>query len=124
MGKNRNPWFKVMPGDDERMLRGVDVQAIGLLHRLRCITHDSDPYGFLVDFRRQPLNLEKLADTFGMTNGRFRAIFNELRERQIIQNAAEYAESLSSHRSAWATKKVQVYAESVRGFETPLSEIY
>ncbi|HSY50414.1 MAG TPA: hypothetical protein VLC46_16500 [Thermoanaerobaculia bacterium] len=124
MAKSRLHYFRVMPGDEERMLRGVDVQAIGLHFRCRLVAFDAEPQGFLVDFKRRPLDLPKLADTFGMTNGRFMSIFNELRERQLIQSAAAYQESLRTLRTAWATRKVATLSDILRGFETPLDEIY
>lgn len=124
MAKNRNHYFKVKPGDEERMLRGVDVQAIGLLHRLRIVTFDCDPMGFAVDHKRRPLDLEGMADVFGMTNGRFRTTLNELLERQLIQSAAAYRDALLSSHSGWVKLKIDVLHDLLRAFSVPLSDIF
>jgi len=124
MGKNRNHYFKVKPGDEERMLRDVDVQAVGLLHRLRLVTFDCDPVGFAVDHKRRPLDLAKLADTFYMANGRFRAIFNELRERQLVQTAEDYRAAMLATPGGWVKLKIEVLHDLLRVFEVPLSEVY
>jgi hypothetical protein len=124
VAKNRNHYFKVKPGDEERMLRGVDVQAVGLLFRLRLVTFDCDPCGFAVDHKRQPLDLVKLADAFSMTNGRFRAIFAELLERQLVQTAAAYREAMLTAPGGWVKLKINALHELLRAFAAPLDEIF
>ena len=121
---NRNHYFKVKPGDDERMLRDVDVQAVGLLHRLRLVTFDCEPVGFAVDHRRRPLDLAKLADTFYMPNGRFRTIFNELLERQLVQTAQQYRLSLGATSGGWSRLKADFLEKILSEFDVPLDDIY
>jgi len=103
--KNRNPWFKVKPGDDARLFRDVDIETEGFIARLRRTAHDCEPYGFLVDHRQRPYDMKKIADILHLSNNRAGIAFAEARGSQLIQTAAEFRADLK--RASAASKRVK-----------------
>lgn len=95
MAISRNHWFKVIVGEEDRLFRGVGLNAEGLYSKLRRIAHDCDPYGFLVDHASRPLTQQYMADCVHLRNGEFSTILRELRERRIILSAVELEAQLS-----------------------------
>ena len=75
--KNRNHWFQVIVGDEERMFRGVGVQAEGLFAKLRRIAFDCQPIGFLVNHTHHAHDAEYLADCVHLPNGQYRATLRD-----------------------------------------------
>ena len=111
MVKDRDYYFRVKPADEALVFERVDSEAEGLYSKMRRDAFRGEPRGFLVDFRGVPVSLEDMADGYRMSNGRFKARFTELHDRQIIQTAAEYGASLRTLKSAWALRKVTAFRD-------------
>lgn len=111
--KNSNHWFRCVVSDEERMFRGVGVQAEGLFAKLRRIAFDCDPVGFLVDHTRHAHEQEYLADCVHLPNGTFRTTLRELRDRQIVQTVDEFRAGLSEalHRNKRPDRRVAAMLE-------------
>lgn len=92
--KNRNPGFRVYPGDDARLFRDVDIETEGMVNRLRRTTHDCTPYGFLVDHKQRPYDVKRIADILHLANNRAGVAITEAKSAGLIQTAAEFMADL------------------------------
>src|SRR5216684_6845783 len=124
MARDRNFYFRVKATDEALMFQFVDVEAEGLYSKLRRFAFGCEPRGFLVDFKRRPISIMDLADGFKMTNGRFRARFDELRERQIVQTAEEYSSALRTVPGGWSSRKISAMIDIIRELPATENELY
>jgi hypothetical protein len=140
VAKNANHYYRGLVGDEERAFRGVSLEAEGLWSKLRRISFDCDPSGFLVDHLRRPYDLKYLADTLMTSaegpitiaekNRRFGVIFQEVRGRLLVQSLAEFMAQLdrAAQRGKRAKLKQRAFSaivdEAWPGGPVSLDEIY
>jgi hypothetical protein len=124
MARNRDFKFWVKATDEALMFAKVDIEAEGLYSKMRRDAFNSDPRGFLIDFRRVAISPLDMADGYGVTNGRFKARFEELHARQIIQTGEEYEAALRSVSSGWASKKLLVLREVFAQVRSKPAEVF
>jgi hypothetical protein len=115
--KQVNHYFKCSVGDELRMFRDVDLDAIGLYVRLRLLSFDNDPSGFFVDAYHRPVELKRLADAMGEKNARFQNLWSDLRTLRLVQSVAEYSSLLErlAERNRRTLRKQEIFTEIVRG---------
>jgi 5-methylcytosine-specific restriction endonuclease McrA len=102
MAKNRNPYYKVTPEDDERLyLRDrIRMETFGLYCALRNMAHFGEPYGFVTAVYGRLYRPNYLRKSFRFTPKRWKAALDHLRAHGVIASPSEWIKEIEETKDA------------------------